>query len=302
MKVYTYKLEDTGCASESGLRLPGMEATQNPAEADVFLVPAPMFLMNPNGDESKLLSLPHIKQYDPTGRRHVLLDISDYDPEHPSLPDLMTIRGNCKGWHKRKYKNTIAWPWPVESLPQCIEPPKDGFTHSVGFYGWRTSSNVRESSLASAQKVLGEKASITTFTEFYGYIERDNPELAKVRRAAFLDNVRSCLLQMTPCSIHGVFPYRFYEAMSAARVPILFCSDYTLPWQNHIDWDACTIRFDAVEDPPKAGELIQGVLDKYTPAQLIEMGKRGRAYWEKYLNRDKFSELFTLAVTENLNG
>jgi hypothetical protein len=133
--------------------------------------------------------------------------------------------------------------------------------------------------------------------EFYGYIERDRPEDAKVRKELFKSSLKNCLVQLTPCSIWNVFPYRMYEAMSAGRVPMLFCHDYCLPFTDKIDWDKCIVKFD-VQQAPDAGPLIQEWLSHHTENEIIEMGRYGRNMWETWLNRDRYPELMTQAVEE----
>ena len=104
---------------------------------------------------------------------------------------------------------------------------------------------------------------------------------------------------LCPQSTQGVFPYRFYEAISAARIPILFCTGYNLPFQNEIDWDKFTVRFDA-EQASNAGPLIKKFLENISDEELIERGKYGRQCWLQWLNRDKQSELIAYVLRQKL--
>lgn len=300
MKIYEMTLSDLhkigyiGSGEHSGLRLNGQKIS-DPKKADVIIIPlatretshlTPQLWYNIIDKFAKI--------HDIDERRFVTFDVSDFEFQTEKYHNGTFIRSNLKGWMKRKMPRSISWPWPVEDYKECIELPEDGFKYDIGGHMW-LSSNVRTQSCNAVENELGEKADICTYKDFCGYIW-DTPEGLR-RRKEFRRSLRESRLQLCPRSIHNVFPYRFFEAMSAGRVPVLLCDDYVLPWQNKIDWDSCTIRF-GDQDANKAGILIRGWLSNHNDKQIIEMGLRARKYFDDWLHRDRWPDLHTKAIEE----
>lgn len=301
MKIH-YLAQDSlrqfGFDQFSPITLKGGEVVDSPDKADVVMIPLPLREITHQSHETSHLDrnrLPRIiRHFGLDERRVVAYDCSDWEEDYAATPNCLFIRCNTKGWMKRKMPRTISWPWPVENFGDIAAPPVGGFKYDVSAHMW-LSHNVRVHACESVQKILGDRADIVTRKEFYGYIERDDPARAKDLKAAFKESMRVSRLSLCPASIPGVFPYRFFEAMSAGRVPILFGSDYTLPWQDEIDWKSCTFQYEANECV-RAGEIIRDLLSWTKDEQLVEMGKRGRQYWDRWLNRDRFPELMYEAV------
>jgi len=302
MKIYEIdwpelsRLGYCGDKVHSGLRLSG-EKIKDIEKADAIIVP-----LSPRETDSLTPALwtKIIEYYGIDERRFVSYDCSDFEFQTDKYPNGMFIRCNLKGWMKRKMPVSIPWSWPVEDFKNCVSIPDGGFKKDVGFHGW-LSSNVRVNATDSVRNRFGDEADLACYKEFWGYTERDDPALAKTRREGFVNSMKQCRLQLTPASIHNVYPYRFWEAMSAGRVPVLFCDDYVAPFADKIDYGSCTIRY-GVQDSINAGNLIKQWLRDHTDEQIIEMGKRGREYFEKWLFRDKWPDLMTLAVEEKLKS
>jgi hypothetical protein len=176
--------------------------------------------------------------------------------------------------------------------------PDGGFKYDASFQGW-LSSPTRRDAISSCRAVSSLKFYHKTFGDFYGHLT--NEDELKARREGFLRTQQESRILLAPQSIPGVFPYRFYEAMSSARVPALFCTGYHLPFQSEIDWDRCTLRFDA-ERASEAGALIRSFLDRTSDEQLIEMGKYGRTVWSQWLNRDRQPQLVSNALNRILQN
>ena len=297
MRVYTLTEKDCRACGYTGVldhSLRGLgKAVASPKEADIVVLPIPVRDTTLPQDLLKAI----VKYCGVDERRIVGYDCSDFDQDYSdSHPKCLFIRCNTKGWMKRRMPRTIPWIWPVEDLKDCVAYPEGYPKYTIGFQGWITSSNVRYNSVNSCIKEFGDKFDVQTYNDFYGYLKDGDPEQTR-RRNEFKRSLRECLLQLCPSSINNVFPYRFYEAMSAGRVPVLFCTDFCLPWQNKIDWDSCIVTFPA-EESQNAGRLIKNWLNHHSTEQIMEMGLKGRQAWETWLNRDKFDPLLKLAIEE----
>lgn len=299
MRVYTLTEKDVRACGYDGvldhsLRKLG-KAVNSPKEADIVVIPIPLRDTTlPPALLKKIVEYCGVDE-----RRLVAFDCSDFEPDYSDVaPNCLFIRCNTKGWMKKRMPRTISWPWPVEDLKECIPIPEGGHKYKIGFQGWIASSNVRYNSVHSIEREFGAEADVRAYQDFFGYLPEGSPEQTR-RKSEFRRSLSECLLQLTPCSIHHVFPYRFFEAMSAGRVPVLFCTDHVYPFADKIDWKSCVVEFRA-DESQDAGRLIKTWLNEHNTAEIIEMGKKGREYYEKWLHRDKWDDLFKLAIEEQM--
>ncbi len=278
------------------LRLEDVEITTDPRQADVFVFPGGFLLFETEKDSGivdrdKLVRLPH---YVGNESRHVFLDISDNFKKKLHLP-IMLIRCDQRAWMRSSDPNTINMPWPVEDYSECVELPDGGFKYDVSFQGWY-STTVREVS-AKACLASSLKCDIQGYPNFCGYIF-DKPEGIR-RRAEFRRSMRESRVMLCGESIEGVFPYRFWEAMSAGRVPALIGSDFTFPFADEIPYeDFCIFipRMDAQLTP----QVIQEFIATHSDAEIIEIGRLGRRHWEQFLNTEHSPRLHAYLVRKQL--
>ncbi len=231
-------------------------------------------------------------------RRVTAYDCSDSDYTYPSTPEAMLVRATTKTWMAAVNPRSIAWPWPVEDWSDVIPIPEGGFKYDVTGHMW-VRYPTRAQACASVMKTFGDRADIAAHDRFWGHLESENPAIAVPRRAAMKEGMRNSRISLCPSSRDGDFPYRFFEALSAARVPALFATNQMFPWADRIDYSSFCAIFKQ-EDAKNAGPLIKEWLSRHTDEQIIEMGKRGRAAWEQWLDRRKFEDLKTVAIQESL--
>ncbi|HTK88445.1 MAG TPA: exostosin family protein, partial [Nitrospiraceae bacterium] len=265
MRVYTYRPEQAGVSAwPSGeLRLAGSIPVDDPKDADVFVCPGNLSLFW-NGrdglDHKKMYQLPYLKGNE---ARHVFLDISDNFRKACGLP-CMFIRCDVRSWMLKDDPNTIQFAWPVEDFAECIDLPAGGFLDDVSFHGWLSSDarKIAAESCASA-RTRGLRANLALYRDFYGYIEK-TPEGYR-RRAEYVHSLRNSRMALCPESIPGVLPYRFFEAMSAARMPVLVGTDYVLPFEDEIPYDDFCLFVDT-DKAATVADVIQAAV-KYTSDQ-----------------------------------
>lgn len=230
-------------------------------------------------------------------RRTVWFDCSDDEwTDHGLVPNAMYIRCNLKPFMKREMPNSIAWFWPVENYKECIPVPEGGFKYDVSGHMW-ISGGCRKNSCESLLNTPELKCDIQMFSNFTGYVYHLPEGIEK--RKNFRISMQNSRLALCPISIPSVFPYRYYEAMSAARVPILVGDDFGFPFAEHIDYDEFTIRV-PVEQCHNMGGKIRSFLNNHSDAEIIKLGLKARKAWETWLDRDNQSALWSIAVEERL--
>lgn len=300
LKVYTYSAADVahiGFAdpetygdSDNSFRLDHVEATTDPETADLILVP---LTLRHFVDVEQMRKLPLFERYE---AKHVFFDCSDYAYTYGGVSSTL-IRCNLRQWMLDIDPNSISWHWPVEDYAECVAPPDGGFLFDVGFHGWMSSETRTVSTMGCLISTLS--TDIVQYDNFTGHIW-ETPEGLR-RRAAFRQNLRECRVQLCPESIPGVFPYRFFEAMSAGRVPLLFSSGYVLPHEKKVWWDDVTLRYPASE-ASRAAEIIGDFVRDNSDDEIIDMGHRARDAWQTYLNCHNNTTMWTEALEERFGA
>jgi hypothetical protein len=85
----------------------------------------------------------------------------------------------------------------------------------------------------------------------------------------------------------GNFSYRFYEALSLGRIPVLVDTDSALPYDFDIDWrDHCVWLRRA--ELPRIGERIAEFHERLTDDEFAERQRTSRRLWEEYLSPEGF--------------
>jgi hypothetical protein len=241
--------------------------------------------------------------------KHVFFDCSEKGTlyNQPS----MFIRCDTRTWYLNADPNTIPWPWPVGNFAECVQVPDGGFKYDVSFQGWNY-SDVRQAATASCLRTSGLKCDFSLYADFTGYLgnpRHDKPqdqiavELVELdrRSAEFRRSMRESRIMLCPESLPGVLPYRFFEALSAGRVPLLISADYVLPQREHIPYERFCF-FLAADRAHEAGAVAVAILSETSNERLTEMGLMAREYWDRYLNRDKWTSLMAQAVCEKLTS
>jgi len=299
MFAYTYKPEECGLSEwPSGtLRLEGSIPVENPNDADVFIVPGCIFLFK--DDLSRLDRLPYM-----AGRenRHVLFDVSDHITK-ALCREWITFRCDIRDWMVKDDPNSICFPWPVSDMGDVVAVPEGGFKYDVCFRGW-LSTDARRASSDSCKNHPDLKCDIEQYGYFTGYIGTPGrAEYDPVKFSRLMDEFKCSMQQsriaLCPESIPGVFPYRFWEAMSAGRVPLLVGSDFVFPFADEIPYKEFIIQVPR-DEASNAGKIVKDMIDVLSDDELLEMGKLARKYWQQFLNSANWGTLMYAAVEKKL--
>ncbi len=300
VKQYVFKPSDLGRESwPSGeLRLEGIEKTDDPSLADIFVLPAS--LTNFVGDPDALGRLPYIKGKED---RLVAFDVSDHETMFPAVRDAILIRCNTRPWYFNHHPNTISYAWPVQDFSDCVNVPETGFRYDVSFQGW-LSSKARTDATRSCRENADLKCDIATYSDFAGYLTDTNsptysPQEWDRRWNEHKRSMRESRVVLCPESIPGVFPYRFFEAMSAGRVPMLIGSNYVFPFASKIPFVEFVIQVPS-DQASTAGAVASQFLRNHSDEQIIQMGRTARLFWKRWLDSADWPRTMAMAVREKL--
>lgn len=268
------------------LRFNEFPVTQDPNEADVFVCPGTLALF-PNPEDVR--RLPYFEGRE---NRHVFFCVDESLTVYNS--SAIFIRCNLKTWMQKRDTNSVSFPWPVENYAECIEPPAEGFKYDVSFHGWVfQEATTRAESTNSCLDQSELKCDMARYPDFTGAIYATEEGLR--RRREFRRSMKESRLALCPESIPGDFPYRFFEAMSAGRVPVLVGADQVFPFAEDIPYSEFCLIIGRGESS-LVGRQIAAFLKQTSDAELIRRGKMGRRYWERFLNRDRWIEIMTFVV------
>ncbi len=273
-----------------------VEIVKTPKEADVVTCPMPLREHTPPVLDWRTVR-DVIEWAGVDERRLAFADCSDDEwTDHGMAKWPMYIRCNLKPFMLREMPNSIPWWWPVEDYKECVDVPEGGFKHDVSGHMW-ISGNVRKNSCESMLATPGLDCDIKMFNNFTGYVY-DLPEGIE-KRKNFRISMRDARVSLCPISIPSVFPYRYYEAMSAGRAAILVGDDFNFPFTDKINYDEWTLRI-PVSDCHRMGPIVKAWMASHTDKDFVQMGQRARLAWQTWLHRDNQSALWAVAIEDRL--
>lgn len=303
LRQFIYEPKDAGLTAwPSGeLRLEGFEITTNPKAADVFVCPGNIRIFEgvPGTGQLDIHRLRRLPHFVGNESRHAFFDVSDNFKKAVKLP-ILFIRCDVRNWMLPDDPNTIQMAWPVEDYEECMPISEGGFKYDVSFQGWDST----QTRIDSAESCLAHpklKCDIARYPDFTGYLWKDGAwtEEGLRRRKEFRRSMTESRVSLCGESIPGVMPYRFYEAMSAGRVPFLISSNYVLPFADEIPYNQFVLKAEA-KDAPRAGEILADFLHKWSDGDLKLMGQMAREYWVKYLDSRQWPRIMAYGVTKQL--
>jgi hypothetical protein len=97
----------------------------------------------------------------------------------------------------------------------------------------------------------------------------------------------------------GVQSIRFFETLSAGRIPILISNNYILPLENHIDYPAFVWKIDEskIMQLPKE---IAGFFESIRPPDINRLGTKARQTWLEHFAPAKRNEFIHKTLSEVL--
>lgn len=301
MKAYIYSAPEVGLLTwpPGELRLDGFEQTTDPDAADIFVCPGALLnFQNP----ADLDRFPYMEGRE---QRNIFFDVSDYTTIY-NRKNCILLRCNLTTSMLAAHPNSLSIAWPVESFSECVEVPGGVYKFDVSFHGWLSGNwdaglginhYTRTISSNACMNSADIKSDIAQYADFTGYIY-DQPEGIR-RRAEFRRSMKESRIALCPESIPGHFPYRFFEAMSAGRVPLLVASEVVFPFPDLIPWQDFIIHCPR-HQADHAAQIVAEFVACHTDEEIVRMGQLARQYWLRFLNAADWPRTMAYAVKKKL--
>lgn len=294
---------------------PFVEIAEEPALADFLLIPHNFPLIKEKKD--------YLDNFAKISKKHnkkIIIFIYGDSMEKVGIENAIVFRTSC--YKSEKEENEIMMPPFVEDLAEefDFQPRKkaDG-KPVIGFCGWVLFGGVRRKSKYIAKKILrlvgwkkiDDMDGIALRNKIIkilkqakevdiNFIERKTysghastislpPETARREYAENMSNSDLALVVRG----NGNFSFRFYEALSAGRVPLFVDTDCALPLEQVINYKDFCLFIDR-RDIKKIGETAAEFYRNLDGEKFVLMQNEARKAFENYLRPDKFFELMFL--------
>lgn len=294
---------------------PFVEIVDDPALADFMLVPHNFPLVKKEKDYLDNF----VRLSEKHGKKIIIFVYGD-SIEKVDITNSIVFRTSCYG--SEKWQNEIIMPPFVEDLAEdfYFNPrAKMGSKPVIGFCGWVVGGGFSQKVKQFAKKFLRlagwRKIDTANGTAFRNkiikilkrsklvetnFIERKTysghsstislpPEKARIE---YIENMVGSDLALAVRG-NGNFSFRFYEALSAGRVPLFVDTDCALPLEQYINYKDFCLFVDR-RNIKKIGEAAADFYRNLDNEKFVLMQKEARKAFDNYLRSDKFFELMFL--------
>jgi len=176
-------------------------------------------------------------------------------------------------------ENAIAWPYAVEDFGALVTDDWALLKYDVSFVGSKVSSKSRIESFDSVARTPQLDSFLDDSKMHWGSVE--HTEVGKQRKALFVQSMRDSALVLAARG-GGLSCYRFFEAMSAGRIPVLLADDWVLPHADLIEWERIIIQIPECR-AKETGSILLEFLRHISDEELAQMGRECRLTWMQYL-------------------
>lgn len=297
---------------------PFFTLANSPTSADFVAVPFEYFFAEAYAPEYLSRTYQLAKK---AGKKVLLFDYTDYVDRNPALPPHAALfRISAYRHHKRR--NEIVMPYFVQDIGSVygITAKEKGTPLVVGYCG-----QARFGSATKEWKAVLKRAWHSTLLALKGdeypqahtrgiflrraaihalraggisnrVIERSFYSLHRSAasfdpssvRQEYSENLRTCDLALCARGDANA-SQRFYEALSASRIPLFLDTDCVLPLEEVVDYDTALFRV-SVRDITALPARIRSWCEKESPESFLARGKRAREIYENYLCLGRYFE------------
>lgn len=293
---------------------PSVSITQNPEDADFILVPHNFFHIKDKLD--------YIHRYSGLAtmyKKKILLFAYGDSTEQIDIPYAIILR--TSQYKSLKRANEIIMPGYNEDLlyGNRLQLRKKGDKPVVGFCGWADFPNLKSKlkfliktlifdlkrlfpggvlSGAQRQGMWFRRKALSSLVEsaivncnfiirksYSGHKKTVIGDYNNVRRE-YIQNILESDLALSIRG-DGNFSYRFYEALSLGRIPLLIDTDCPLPLEDIIAYDDFILRVD-YRDIEKSAQKAADFYGNISDDEYAQKQRMARDVFEKYLRIDSF--------------
>jgi tetratricopeptide (TPR) repeat protein len=123
-------------------------------------------------------------------------------------------------------------------------------------------------------------------------------QMQKERKARLVDLINQSMTTLCPRGF-GVQSIRFFETLSAGRIPILISNHYRLPLEGQIDYSGFIWKIDEDKILELSSE-IETLFKTFTDRELIERANTARQTWQQYFAPSRRGEFMYLNLRDVL--
>lgn len=179
---------------------------------------------------------PHLLRNDTQFRSkenlRILFLLTDADHDISAKPNEIILRTSGLASKIKKTENQFVLPYFFESLNEPYKPlKKEGARPKVGFCGQHGWVPQRMQAIEELDKNKLIDQDIILRNAFWG----GSPNGKQVRKE-FFDNIERNHFNLC-CRGHGNFSMRFYQVLSAGRIPVFIRSNMPLPFDDLVDYN-----------------------------------------------------------------
>ena len=222
--------------------------------------------------EASLLELS--RRYASLQRPVVVVLVDDFDGLYPKTPNLRLLRTSLR--RSKKRRNEAAFPFLWGAFPEAFETTDPGPLPSVGFCGMVSKHRVRLVSVLESSPLV--QTQFIKRTTFLAGEVRDRDVVQDFRENLRMNAFNVCNRGA------GNFSIRFYQALSAGRIPVLVDTDLELPLRKLIPWHECCV----IE--PTEERCLSAVVNLHRSGQIPTMQRRARELYDQFLTGSTFLE------------
>ena len=151
-----------------------------------------------------------------------------------------------------------------------------------------------------ALKALSQSSSIKTNfiirRSFSGNLKTASGDPTHLRRE-YIDNIFNSDFILAPKG-DGNFSLRFYETLSAGRIPVLIDTDYVLPLESEINYDQVIVRV-PYQNINQAGEIINAWYQNLSEEEWLFKQQQAQTLFAEKLRYDQFFNLLLARPLED---
>jgi len=219
-------------------------------------------------------------KYLSSGKLVIVLLVSDYEKKCVLPSNLLLVRTSARASMLRANEFVMPYVWDCFSDPF---PPKRVETQAqIGFCGF--GSKVRKRILDAFRQSGQVKSNFVIREKFWGGKPFDGSLMEEFNRN--LEDNPFVIAQRG----RGNFSIRFYQALSAGRIPVLVDTDLAFPFADQIDWAQYVVMGKNEQD------CIQKVVEAFESGRYLEMQQEGGAMFRKYFSNECFFEQLLLQI------
>ncbi len=236
------------------------------AACDYVLYPRVLFAENENDFEGLLKKIS--EQYKASSKWVLIFIIADYEKQYAFYSNLVLFRTSLRNSLRKANEYPLPYVW--ENYERPFEPIKTDLPQ-IGFCG--LASKPRKKILRIFEQADKIKTNFIIRDKFWGGKAHD-----KSLKSDFDSNMK-----WNPFVVcqrgKGNFSMRFYQTLSAGRIPVLTNTDLVLPFADDIDWGKYIVMGRSEKD------CLQQFIAVFEVGGYVKMQQDCRLLFETYFSK-----------------